>query len=253
MLRELGVPGVVYLPTAYVGTGKLPWWDQIAYIVKWSTLSRILVAYPEKRSFRIDGQHCLPAIRALLDLYKSAITTDSDFFIDELAKSCGTVRMTEMADPCFLTWDEARTMQAAGLSFGSHTHTHRLLGKLTYEEQVEELSASRSILERELGGTMDTVAYPVGSITAFNSTTLKAAHKTRYKVGFSFYGGVNRLGSISPLNVLRVHSGQGGSEEMFRLRMAMLAVNGRDILTKFDTPAAAPAPTVEKTVALVRG
>src|SRR5882757_5686648 len=34
MLRKHGVQGVFFLPTAFVGSGKLPWWDAIAYMIK---------------------------------------------------------------------------------------------------------------------------------------------------------------------------------------------------------------------------
>jgi hypothetical protein len=55
ILRAQGVQGVFFLPTAFIGTGKLPWWDEIAYIVKHSVKERIRLEYPESTTFDLKG------------------------------------------------------------------------------------------------------------------------------------------------------------------------------------------------------
>ena len=47
ILRKHGVQAVFFLPTAFIGTGKLPWWDVIAYIIKHSVKKHIHIEYPE--------------------------------------------------------------------------------------------------------------------------------------------------------------------------------------------------------------
>jgi peptidoglycan/xylan/chitin deacetylase (PgdA/CDA1 family) len=43
ILRSLGVQGVFFLPTAFVGTGELPWWDIIVECLgrRFSALSQV--------------------------------------------------------------------------------------------------------------------------------------------------------------------------------------------------------------------
>ena len=53
ILRSNGVQAVFFLPTAFIGTGKLPWWDIIAYIIKRSVKSRIHLEYPEPVDFEL--------------------------------------------------------------------------------------------------------------------------------------------------------------------------------------------------------
>jgi peptidoglycan/xylan/chitin deacetylase (PgdA/CDA1 family) len=55
---------------------------------------------------------------------------------------------------------EVRAMQAGGISFGSHTCTHRSLIHLTEKEALEELTLSRAKLEMLLGRPVTTLAYP---------------------------------------------------------------------------------------------
>ena len=228
ILQKHGVEGLFFLPTSFVGSRTLPWWDQIASLIKASKQRRIDLTYPVARSFLMERGDRQAVIRSALRLYRDARTTDGDQFIKRLAEVCDVPRITQAPERIFLSWDEARTMKRAGMSFGSHTHSHPLMNKLSFNDQVEELCRSRSMLEAELGGTIDTVAYPVGSANAFSSTTFEAMQQTGYRKGFSYYGGVNQYGNISPFNVLRVEGGKGDHLETFRMRMAMLTAAGRD-------------------------
>ncbi len=109
--------------------------------------------------------------------------------------------------------------------FGSHTHTHEILSKLSYTQQVEELRRSRAIMEKELSRPIQTLAYPVGEPQTFSETTFEALRETGYLTAFSFYSGLNRLGRIEPFNVLR--SGvESGNVWIFRLRTALCAATG---------------------------
>ena len=226
VLRKQQVSGAFFLPTAFVGTGLLPWWDQIAFIVKGSKKNRIFLSYPEPRALNIAESHRARSIRTILDIFKSPKTSDPELFISELAKSCESKRVTDETDRCFLTWDEAREMKRAGMYFGSHTHSHEILSKLPYERQVEELEISRSILERELGGSTDTLAYPVGTPDTFSTDTFQALRAARYATAFSFYSGVNHPGNIQAFNVLRANVSPE-SRASFRLRIALLAGAGQ--------------------------
>ena len=51
ILRAHGVSGTFFLPTSYVGSSKIPWWDRIAFLVKHTRKKRLRVDYPEAREF----------------------------------------------------------------------------------------------------------------------------------------------------------------------------------------------------------
>ncbi|HZL27452.1 MAG TPA: polysaccharide deacetylase family protein [Acidobacteriaceae bacterium] len=217
-----------FLPTSYIGTGYLPWWDLIAYIVKTSCESRIALAYPESAEFDLTPARRARSVMEILKLFKRPSMTDAERFISELEAACGSTRPAESAERCFLNWDEAREMQRGGMCFGSHTHTHEILGKLSLARQTEELQTSREILERELDRTIDTLAYPVGKLDTFSADTFTALRNARYETAFSFYSGVNHPGHIQPFDVLRCSVDQV-SRPLFRLRMALRTATGRNI------------------------
>ena len=227
ILRAHGVSATFFLPTAFIGTDRLPWWDVIAVIVKNSAKSRIALAFPETAEFDLTPRRRAESIMAILDLFKRSPSADAEKFIGELEAACGFKRPSGDAGRSFMNWDEAREMQAGGMGFGSHSHTHEILSKLPYEKQLEQLTVSRRILESELGRPIDTLAYPDGQRETFNEETFRALTNAGYSTAFSFYSGVNIPGKIRPYDVLRV--GVDGDERpSFRLRIALRAATRRE-------------------------
>jgi peptidoglycan/xylan/chitin deacetylase (PgdA/CDA1 family) len=220
ILRRHGVPGAFFLPTAFVGTGRLPWWDVIAYIVKGSPKKRICLHYPEARTFDLAKDGVDSCIMHILRLYKQPSMKDRDCFIDELEKACESSRPSIDAERCFLSWDEAREMQQAGMAFGSHTHTHEILSKLPLERQQEEVVVSREILQHELRRNIDTLAYPVGARHAFTEDTIAALRRAGYRAAFSHYGGFNRPEAMQPFDICRCKI-DGQSQARLRLQTAL--------------------------------
>ncbi|MEM2410364.1 MAG: polysaccharide deacetylase family protein [Thermofilaceae archaeon] len=73
----------------------------------------------------------------------------------------GTLQENPLTDPNE-RW-KIRELHATGLvEIGSHTHTHRDLRQLTWEEIEEELETSRGILEGLIGEPVVSFAYPYG-------------------------------------------------------------------------------------------
>jgi peptidoglycan/xylan/chitin deacetylase (PgdA/CDA1 family) len=81
-----------------------------------------------------------------------------------------------------LTSAHIREMAANGMSIGSHTVSHRELGKLNNEEASAEMSLSRLYLEGLLQQPVSFIAYPKGS---YNEFTAKLANESAYNGGFS--------------------------------------------------------------------
>jgi peptidoglycan/xylan/chitin deacetylase (PgdA/CDA1 family) len=229
VLRRHGVSATFFLPTTFVGSHSLPWWDEIAYMVKLAPSTRLTLTYPEPAEYDLATGDRLAIVVAVLRVFKQAAAVDTERFLDDLSKATGVARPGDHAERCFLNWEEAREMQAAGMCFGSHTHTHEILGRLPYEQQVQELRVSRQILEAELGVTIDTLAYPRGKRSSFSEQTFAALRETNYNTAFSFYSGLNIPNRINPLDVLREAVEMEG-EHIFRLRHSTYATLGRGVV-----------------------
>ena len=229
ILRSHGIKAAFFLATGFVGTRRVPWWDQIAYLVRRTEKRTLRLHYPRELTFDIDETSRFAVREALLGLYKSEKTADPERFLCGVAEECEVTRPREAPERLFMTWEDARSLVKGGMSIGSHTHDHELLAKLTPEEQLHQCRLSREIIAREVGLEVDAMAYPVGSRSSFSDVTLRCLRETGYRTAFSYYGGVNTSSKAIPrYDVNRISVG-GGAPSRFRMRTAVAVVTARDL------------------------
>ena len=230
ILRSHGIKAAFFLATGFVGTHRVPWWDQVAYLVRRTERRILRIGYPSDRILTVDDSSRLSVIDALLSLYKSNETNDSERFLAGVEEACGVARPREASDRRFMSWEEAGTLVKGGMSIGSHTHDHELLAKLSPEQQLRQCQLSRETISQELGLNVDAFAYPVGSRGSFSEVTRRCLRETGYRTAFSYYGGVNtRSEAISSFDVNRVAVAGPADPSHFRLRTALAVVTARDL------------------------
>ena len=81
-----------------------------------------------------------------------------------------------------LSIDQVREMQAAGISFESHSWSHADLTRLSFEDCVRDLRESRELLESLLGHSVRLLAYPRGR---HNEAVRAAARRAGYSHAFT--------------------------------------------------------------------
>ena len=223
ILRSLNAPGTFFLTTSLVGTDRLTWWDQIAYLVRHTRRQRIELTYPEPYSENLGTDSREEVIGEVLSLFKTPAMTDPQLFLENLANACDLEIPQRAHERLFLDWEEAREMMRGGMSVGSHTHTHPVLAKLTAAEQLREMRESRGLLQKRLAIEAEAVAYPVGSARALNPSCGRAAKEAGYKLGFRNDGGVNLGTRRSPYQVHRIPMAPNVTLPLFRFRTALAA------------------------------
>ena len=103
----------------------------------------------------------------------------------------------------FMTWDQIREMQVAGMTIGSHSYTHPYLTRIADPRQLKrEIEGSRVKLEKELGIHVEFFAYPFG---ARNADAEAAVRNAGYKAARIFPGGAwNSKATVFALRGLQV-------------------------------------------------
>jgi peptidoglycan/xylan/chitin deacetylase (PgdA/CDA1 family) len=225
ILRSHNVQGVFFLSTSFVGTNHIPWWDVIAHILRGSPKQVVRLTYPEEIEFNLKPENMAEVVMKTLQLYKRPSTL-GERFISALETACESPAPTPGVERFFLSWEEAAEMQKSGMAFGSNTHTHEILSKLSVERQFEEVRHSRKLLEMRLDRPMEVLAYPVGGRNTFTQETVEVLKQAGYKAAFSFYGGFNREGETKPFDVLRIGVGPQHHSQ-FRLRMVVGSLMGK--------------------------
>jgi peptidoglycan/xylan/chitin deacetylase (PgdA/CDA1 family) len=225
ILKRHGVEAIFFLVTSSIATNQVPWWDEIAYLAKLHAPKVLQLRYPSNESFDLAPENFERSLRRVLNLFKSAATTDPARFLTMLREAVGVTDEDLHAD-LMMSWNDAREMSASGMTIGLHTHSHRILSKLSLAEQVDELKHCKGKLESELNTEAIFLSYPVGSRDTFNDNTFSAVREVGLRAAFSFYGGTNRVGKIDPFDVRRFAFESYAPASRVRLSTALTAITG---------------------------
>ena len=226
ILKSHGLSAMFFVPTHYVNSRRLSWWDQIAFVIRRSERSTLTLRYPQLTVVNVDRDNPDEAIRTVLRAFTRTKDADLVRYLAAVEEACGMRLPAEADERQFMSWDEAREMDRAGMAIGSHTHSHGILGNMTAEQQREECRKSRQQLE-ERNLTADVLAYPVGTRTTFSATTIRCVRDEGYRVAFSNYGGVNRSDAIDPFDVKRMNMSTDETATQLRFRLALSRVSRR--------------------------
>jgi hypothetical protein len=141
----------------------------------------------------------------------------------------------------YLTWEEAAQLPAAGITVGSHSHTHRSVAQLAPEVALEEARTSREMLERGIDQPVRSFAYPFGMRRDESAATARMLTECGYtSVFIAQHGTVQAGADLSRLPRVKVEGGE--PLWMFKL----LCRGGMDLWSLLDAVLwrlQRPAPT----------
>lgn len=97
----------------------------------------------------------------------------------KLRQFCVDARMDYESDE-FVNWDDVELLLNQNHEIGSHTTRHSMLSNASSQQLVDELSGSKSLLERRIGA-INHFAWPFGTFETFGKTAAQAFLQTSYK------------------------------------------------------------------------
>jgi peptidoglycan/xylan/chitin deacetylase (PgdA/CDA1 family) len=111
------------------------------------------------------------------------------FLVTDLIGKTNAWDVDERQEP-LLAENEIREMQRGGISFGSHTQSHRALTKISLDEAARELRDSRKTLESLLERPVTSLCYPFAKQ---NRAIRNLARETGYSAAVIGRGGTNAV------------------------------------------------------------
>ncbi|MBI1348119.1 polysaccharide deacetylase family protein [bacterium] len=190
ILKSYHAKGAFFITTGFLDVPSIPWWDEIAWMVRRCPLEVLPANRWSQESIRLDYDDRESVIQMLLLAYKKSSVEQAAGFLSELADVLQTGRAPQrIAHELWMTWPMLREMQQAGMTIGGHTVTHPILATLTAEQQDYEVGECLRRIRKELGTLIDTFSYPVGGQSSFNIHTRKALEKHGVRWAFTFIGG----------------------------------------------------------------
>ncbi len=192
ILRARGLSATFFVATGFVDRPCLPWWDEIAWMVRSSPSAGVVLPGYIAQPITYDEPDRERAVRRLLRTYKKLPIERTGPFLEALGEASRSGRHAAgHAAGLWMTWDMLREMRAGGMTIGGHTVNHPILSLMSREAQWKEISGCGQRLREELGAAMQTFSYPIGHRDSFNSETRACLREAGVRSAFSYYGGIH--------------------------------------------------------------
>ncbi len=205
ILRRYNAPATLFIVSDFVDRRGWLWTDKLRFLAIRAKVNK-LEARINNREFalKLDGHSSrLEAARQINAALKQAPDDQKKETIARIASSLGIELPGPPPDEYVpITWDQAREMDAAGVTIGSHTATHPILTRVSDDRLHRELRESRSRLETMLGREVDLFCYPNGD---YDERVSRAVRYAGYKCAVTIEEGFNGVGS-DLLRLKRIHT-----------------------------------------------
>jgi len=173
ILKKYNVSPIVFIPTDYIGSNKIFWWDEAA------------------QRLRDKGVN-LENIRRVLKDIGQLSEEKKDEFIRKIRNESKEVGRNLYKTRIVLNWDEINEMSQNGIEFGSHTCSHPILSKINLDSVEKEIVNSKRFIEEKIGKPVQIFCYPRGRSGDFNKTHYDILNKAGIKSAVCSIPGINK-------------------------------------------------------------
>jgi peptidoglycan/xylan/chitin deacetylase (PgdA/CDA1 family) len=228
ILRRYGIPATIFLPTAFIGTQARFWWDELTWLLRrcWSTrqggqrsedLSRLLGRYAWLA--QLDGESTGERLDWIVEKFKDVPEQEICDWVE--ATRCA-LDLKAPEQRALVNWQEVAEMSGCGISFGSHSSTHRILTRLSREEIRKELRDSFDSLSQQPIRSIPVFCYPNGD---YNRDVVEEVQQAGYQAAVSGRFGLERgvPDDVWGLKRIGVHNDVSRTPALFALRVSGLS------------------------------
>jgi peptidoglycan/xylan/chitin deacetylase (PgdA/CDA1 family) len=227
ILRRYGMPATVFLPTAYIGTQARFWWDELAQVLRCWHLTHV-GAHEEDDLAEPWGRYPWLAhlkeepteerLDRILEKFKGVPEREIGEWLQATRRALG-VKIPDRRT--LLNWQEVQEMSGSGISFGSHSCSHRILTRLSIEEVRREVRDSRDCLAHRRISSVPVFCYPNGD---YNRDVVEEVQRAGYEAAVSGRVGLESAppDDLWVLKRIGVHNDIARTPALFALRMSGL-------------------------------
>lgn len=207
LLREFGLPWVLFVTSGLISNDQLFYWDEIATILNEGSsayplevevaLSVGTFSMQFRRGFECGSldQWCVlqeadnevqSNYKLLCSVAKNLSQSDRDLLLDALKKKISCSKFKPSKRKKFLTWEQLGTLVALhNVEIGGHSISHPSLSNLCHKQQTDEIVRGVECLQKKLNVDIKSFAYPYGGSADFNEVTQRILEVAKLKWAFS--------------------------------------------------------------------
>lgn len=232
ILRQYGIPAVVFLPVNFIGGGRLFWQEHLTHLTlqavaqvrrdqsRRGRFSELLAPVGLESMLDLSDQDPRPAITDAVRRQKDLSASLLDTTLVDLARELGTRRDEFQICDDFLDWDQVAFMARQGISFGGHGAEHRILTYVPLGEASDEIRTARRALDHRLTVPVQAFSYPNGN---WSPEVAKLVQAAGYRLAFTTEPGyVSCDDNRFTIRRVNIHNGLINSQPMFLSRIVGL-------------------------------
>jgi len=233
VLMKYRIPATIFLATGFIGTARWFWPDQMMLLLEkgrhqttgaadLKAVSTILAETigitlsAEDGTFRrLESQGPID-LDAIIEFCKGVEVEKVHQIIDRLSRA---LRMDLPTQRVLLNWDEVQEMAGKGVTFGSHSASHRLMTQIPLSEVKTELVDSREAMEQQGIKPVPVFCYPNGN---FDQDIQKLVRETGYLAAVGCEVGLegDRPDDLFALKRISLHEDSSASEPLLALTLS---------------------------------
>lgn len=196
VLKAMGVPAIVYLPSGFIGTDRRFNHDRLWHLIKVCrerSVQPVYDALPPQAAVLLEPifrnqKTPSAALDDFIGDYPAKVLTG---IIDAFEKQLGGGEDLRPASGAVMSWDQAREMVRAGIDMGAHTIDHTVLTLQRPEDAEADLRACKAKLETELSTPIRDFAYCNGW---YSEELVKILARVGFRSGVTTEDFANRIG-----------------------------------------------------------
>lgn len=239
ILQKYRIPATVFLTVDSIETGDVPWYDRVFLVLRVFPGSELVLDLDRPRFFDLSS---VAARLHAAEKIVACLRTLPDWRRQE----CCAALEQQVALPeeelreRILTWEQIRAMHRAGITFGSHTLTHRVISRLEPAQMQRELLESKKIIECRLDSPVMDFSYPFGKAADCGTAAREWVIRSGYRLALTTVSGINKP-SADPYALRRISMGHCRSLESFALFITLLFLRAETEDAGRDAHLSAPA------------
>lgn len=232
ILRQYGLPALVFLPVNFIGGHRLFWQEHLTHLVVQAIL--LVRREPERRG-RLCKLLAPVELDAVLDCPESnpqSIVVEAVRRNKNLAPLLISATLASLADELgvrlaeaehvdgFLDWGQVECMARQGIAFGGHGAEHRILTLISIDEAQCEIRTAKHVVESHLPGRVQAFSYPNGN---WSPDVAKLVEEAGYRLAFTTQPGfVSCEDDRFTVRRVNIHEGLMNSKPLFMARIVGL-------------------------------
>lgn len=206
LLKKWRAPALIYLATEFVDEKKPIWVDRVDHALNQAGKSVKDLIEAKKHLKKLPQESIESAVTELENRHGGAPLNLQSSSVAEIYKP--------------LEWEQIKEMQDSGLvTFGAHTHSHKILGRCRDETVYREVRLSKQIIEEKTGHPCVHFCYPNGGRGDYSQQSEAILKDTGFQSSVLALGGLNRL-PCSPFSLKRLGVTNGLSQAEFELTVS---------------------------------